>query len=107
MALDLTIQNDQKIPVTITPVTATGKPATVDGVPTWTLVNGDATIAVAANGLTAELVSADTPGESNFLVEADADLGAGVETISDTIKLTVTSAKAVNLGLAAGPAVLK
>jgi len=102
MSLDLSITSEQKIPVTMAPVTAAGKPATLDGKPTWTLVSGDATIVVSDTGLSAELISADTPGDSNFLVEADADLGAGVETISDTIKLTVVGARAVNLGLVAG-----
>jgi hypothetical protein len=41
------------------------------------------------------------------LVEADADLGAGIETISDTIKLVVAGAKASSLGLVAGAAVPK
>jgi len=41
------------------------------------------------------------------LVDADADLGQGVEDVADTITLHVEGAKAVNLGLLAGPAVPK
>jgi len=102
MPLELKITNEQKIKVTLTPKTDTGKPAPLDGVPTWEVVSGNSTVVVAADGLSADLVSADDPGDTQFLVSADADLGDGVETISDTIKLTVAGALAKNLGLTAG-----
>jgi hypothetical protein len=37
-----------------------------------------------------------------IVIEADADLGEGVETISDAIRLTVEGAKAQSLGLSVG-----
>jgi len=107
MPLDLTVTNEQKIQVTLTPVTETGKPATLDGAPTWSVISGNSTLDVAADGLSAFLVSADDPGDSDFLVKADADLGSGVVEVSDTIRLHVAGAQAKSLGLAAGPAVPK
>lgn len=105
--LELSITNEQKIPVTLTPKTATGRAATVDGPPTWTVITGKSTINVAADGLSAELVSADDPGDTEILVKADADLGAGVVEISDVIRLSVVGALAANLGLSAGQPVAK
>lgn len=100
--VEITLTNEEKVTVTLAPVTTTGKPASLDGVPTWTVVSGDSTVVPAADGLSAELVSSDTPGDTVFLVEADADLGAGVETISDTITVHVEGARAANLGLIVG-----
>jgi hypothetical protein len=101
--MDLKITNEQQIPVTLTPVTDTGKPAKLDGAPVWSVTSGDSTLIVAGDGLSATLVSSDTPGDTAYLVTADADLGSGVETISDTINLTVTGANAKNLGITSGP----
>lgn len=100
--LELTITNEQKIRVTLSPKTDTGKPAPLDGVPTWEIVTGNATLAVAADGLSADLISADDPGDSQVLVKADANIGEGVEEISDVISLRVVGATAKNLGLSAG-----
>ncbi len=100
--LEITITNEQQVNVTLHPVTDTGRPAQVDGAPTWTVQSGDATVTPAADGLSADLISSDTPGDTQILVEADADLGSGVITISDIITLHVSHANAANLGLVAG-----
>ena|SRR6185436_474901 len=100
--LEIKISNEEKVKVTLTPKTAAGKPAKLDGVPTWKVDTGDSTVVVADDGLSADLVSSDTPGETIFVVEADADIGEGVETITDAIKLTVNGANAKSLGLVAG-----
>lgn len=97
--LELKITTKEKISVTLHPVDQAGDDAKVDGKPAWTVANGDSKILVADDGLSAELISANTPGDTEYLVEADADLGAGVERISDRIKLTVEDPKAVSLGL--------
>lgn len=102
--LEVTITNEQKIKATLIPVTATGKPAKLDGPPTWTVQSGDSTVRPAADGLSADLISSDTPGDTVFVVKADADLGSGVEEISDVIKLSVAGARASNLGLSLGVA---
>jgi len=107
MSLSIAITNEQKVKVSITPVTATGKPAKLDGLPVWSVASGSATLDVAADGLSAFLVSPDSPGDSEILIEADADLGAGVVTISDTVKLSVAGALATSLGLVADAPVAK
>lgn len=100
--LEVTITNEQQVKVTLNPVTATGKPARVDGAPTWEVVTGNSTVQPADDGLSADLISSDDPGDTDFLVKADADLGEGVTEISDVIRLTVAGAQAANLGLSAG-----
>lgn len=102
MPLVLKITNEQLIPVTLTPKTDSGKPAKLDGIPTWTVLSGESTVTVSADGLSATLTSSDNPGDTEILVKGDADLGEGVEEVSDTIHLTVAGANAKNLGLSAG-----
>lgn len=99
---EIGLTNEQKVNVTLNPVTLKGKPAKLDGVPTWTVVSGDSTVEPAADGLSAELISSDTPGDTTFLIDADADLGAGVEDLQETITLHVAGARAVNLGIVVG-----
>ncbi len=100
--LEIKITNEEQVNVALKPVTSTGKAAKLDGVPTWTVQSGDSKVTVAADGLSADLVSSDTPGDTEILVEADANLGEGVESISDIIRLSVAGANAANLGLVAG-----
>ena len=102
--LEVAITNEQKVKITMNPVTQRGLPAALDGAPAWTVVSGSSTIEVAADGLSAYLISSDAPGDTTYQVEADADLGESVQTLVDTITLHVEGAKAVNLGLTAGPA---
>jgi len=103
----ITITNEQKVEVTLAPMTAAGNPATLDGAPVWEVVAGDATLEVAADGLSAFLVSGVADINSQITVTADADLGEGVITLTDTIDLAVVAAEASQLGLTAGTPVLK
>lgn len=100
IAIDIT--NEQKVTVTLKPVTTTGKPAKLDGPPTWTNKDGDSVVNPSQDGLSAEIVSSDTLGTTTILLEADADLGEGVETITEEIQVTVTGAKASSFGLVVG-----
>lgn len=102
MPLELKITNEQQIKVTLAPKTDTGKPATLDGAPAWTTISGNSQVVVSEDGLSATLVSADDPGDTEIIVKADADLGEGIEEISDIIKLSVVGSTAKNLGLTAG-----
>ena len=101
MPTTVSITNEQQVKVTLTPVTDTGKPAKLDGAPSWT-VTGNSQVVVSDDGLSADLISSDDPGDSEVLIKADADIGEGVEEISDTIKLTVVGATAKNLGISVG-----
>jgi len=104
--LELTCTNEQKILVTVIPVTAAGIPAPLDGPVVVTVEAGDGTV-VSVTDTSFYVVSGDVPGMITYLVSADANLGEGVETISDFISLTVEGAKAINLGLVAGVPELK
>lgn len=97
--LELTITNEQKVRVSLKPQTERGRPAPVDGKPAWSVSSGDATLEVSDDGLSADVISPDAPGESMIVVEADADLGQGVQTVSDAIRLIVEGARAISLGL--------
>lgn len=107
MPLDLTITTEEKIHVAIAPKTAGGKPATLDGLPTWEVISGNGTVEPDADGLGAFLVSPDSIDTVVYKVSADADLGQGVRTIEDSITVTVTNAEAAALGLTSDTAVPK
>jgi len=96
------ITNAQQVNVTLTPKTDSGKPAKLDGVPVWSVISGTSTVVPAADGLSADLISSDEPGVTVFLVDADADLGEGVEDLQETIELTVAGENAKNLGITVG-----
>ena len=105
--VESTITNEQKVTVTLNPVTDTGKPAKLDGVPKWSVVSGDSAVVAALDGLSADLVSSDTPGDTTFLIDGDADLGSGVVDVQETILLHVAGAQAKNLGVKIGTPVAK
>ena len=105
--VEVTITNEQKVNVTLSPKTDTGKPAKLDGIPVWSVVTGDSTVVPAADGMSADLVSSDTPGDTTFLIDGDADLGTGVEDVQETITLHVSGANAKNLGVTVGTPVAK
>lgn len=98
------ITTEQTATATLTPKTAAGKPAKLDGAPTWAIdpLEGAGTLEVSGDGLSCKYVSPDdvpTNPVANVTVTADADLGEGVETISDSIQFTIKSPKASSLGL--------
>jgi hypothetical protein len=100
--------NEQKRTVIVTPRTPAGNPAPVEGPIAVEVVSGAGTFepADAATPTQFKAVSPDGPvtGEDTiYRVSADADLGAGVRTISDLVTLQVTSAEADNFGFADGP----
>jgi len=108
MPLAIASTNEQKVPVTATPLTNTGKPASVDGPLRVTVVSGEGTVEQdPAFPLTFKAVSGDNPGTTEYLVEADADLGAGEVLIQDTVTYVVSGANAVSFGLASGTPELK
>lgn len=107
MPLDITSTVEEKVHIKLAPVTSTGKPAILDGTPTWEITSGLATIVPDADGLGAFVVSEDTIGSSTWKVTADADLGAGVLTIEEGGTYTYTDAQAAALGVTLSPAVPK
>lgn len=107
MSLNLKSTTEQKVLVKLAPKTASGHDAKVDGKPVWTVTSGDATVEPSEDGLSAYLVSADTAGKATWTVEADADLGEGVTTITDGGEYEYTDPLAENLGATADEPVTK
>ncbi len=100
MTLQLT--DSQKALLTVAFTTAKGKPANIDGAPTWSISDETiATVVPASDGLTAE-VTALQMGSASVSVTADADLGAGVKTIAGFLDLVVVSAEAAVVEITAG-----
>lgn len=107
MPLELNCTNEEKVHVKVNPVTAHGKPTGIDGKISAEVQSGTGTAVVDDDGKGFFAVSGDDPGDTSILISADADVGEGVETISDVVILHVAGAKAANLGLVADPAVAK
>lgn len=94
---EVAMTSEQKVRVTLAPTTATGNPSSLDGAATFTVESGDATVEN-IDELSAWIISG-TAGVSVVSVSADADLGEGVQTITDSITVTVSDPFAANLGL--------
>lgn len=101
MPAEITLTNEQKVLVTVNPVTATGQPAQLDGPAIFTVTSGDCTVS-AVDERSAFIVSGSSLSDSVVQVDGDADLGGGVETISDTVLVHVQGARATSLGLTVG-----
>ena len=106
MPLELTCTNEEKILITVSPVTASGKPTKLDGPATVDVTSGEGGVSM-VDDTSFFVVSPDVPGVTTYLVRGDSDLGGGVVMIADTISLNVTSVLASSLGISAGPAVPK
>jgi len=106
MPLALKLTTEQKVQVTIKPVTAGGKPATLDSVPVWSVNTGSVTLAPAQDGLSCFILAGDA-GASEVDVTAEGDMVPGVDTVSDIITVTVAQAEAASLGLVAAAPVLQ
>jgi len=105
--LELSCTNEEKVPVKITPITTTGRPSKIQSASlVVTAQNGYGTVELIDDS-SFYVVSGDDPGDTEYLVCGDADLGEGVTTISDIVLLRVAGASAANLGLSAGAAVPK
>lgn len=110
MAFNITSDSTQMVPVTASPTSASGAPASVDGALVVSVVSGDGTYTQdPAKPLEVVFVSG-VEGETTYRVEVDADLGGGVVLIGDSVIYTVTAPpipQATAVGLTAGPAVAK
>lgn len=98
----LILTDSQQVDLAIKPVDKKGKAAQVDGVPEWSSSDPAVlTLDVAQDGLSAVAVAQDL-GTAQVNVSADADLGAGVVTITGVLEITVVAGQAVSLGIIAG-----
>jgi len=98
--VSISTTNEEKVLVTLAPVTAAGNPAILDGAPKWGIAEGDCTLEVAEDGLSAYLVSGAANVINQITITADADLDEGeVREISETIVYTVVPAEAAAIGV--------
>ncbi len=101
MAL-LVMTDTQKVTVTLSIKDSKGHPASVDGVPVWSSSDGAVcSVAPSDDGMSAE-VSAVDMGVCQITAEADADLGAGVESIQGFLDVNISAGKATAVELTAG-----
>jgi hypothetical protein len=100
--ISVQISDSQQFTLRVAPQTARNKPAPVDGPPTWECSDESvAKIQPADDGLSCKVVGM-APGSCIVRVSADADLGEGVVTISDSANITITSSTADHLALSSG-----
>jgi hypothetical protein len=94
----------QEFDASVTFLDVLGNPAAVDGVPVWTNSNESVLgMVVGADGLSAVVSAVGIPGSGQISVQADADRGAGVTTITGVLEVEVQSADAVTVTLNTGP----
>jgi hypothetical protein len=83
-----------------------GRPAPVDGPPTWLADNTDVVaLTPSADGMSCDVVAVGIPGTAKVQVSADADLGSGTELLVGTLDVEVTAAPAKTITLTPGTVV--
>jgi hypothetical protein len=99
----LQLTDIQKCTLSVAFVDAKGNAAPVDGVPAWTVSDGTVLgIEPAADGMLAVITSQGPLGTCQVNVSADADLGAGVTTITGVLDVTVVASQATTVNIATG-----
>lgn len=108
--MDVQVDNEHDVILTLNPLTPAGKPAKVEpGKTLFEVVSGDVTLqdvlfpedheqAGEVNELAKKVVTGEL-GTSIVTVTADADLGEGTKTITDNANIIVNTPQAANLGL--------
>jgi hypothetical protein len=105
MPIEVSISTEEKVRLAVTPLTAGGQPATVDGPAQWS-VAGACTVEP-IDDTSAWILAGSTMGDSTVTVGCDADLGEGVVPLGDTCLVHVSNPMAANLGLSADAPVMK
>lgn len=108
--MDLAIHDDEVQAVSLTPVDDEGNSAALDGTPTVT--SSDASIVTVVQPSTDpdfaddpnsfDIVTVGPLGNATVTVTADADLGPNVDSVTDTINVTVGNSQAVSMGFRVG-----
>ena len=105
MPIEVSMTLEEKCRLAITPLTAAGNPAQVDGPAQWS-VEGDCTVEP-IDDTSAWIISGTSIGDATVTVGCDAYLGEGIVPLGDTALIHVSNPLAANLGLAADTPVLK
>lgn len=93
----------QKYTLAIEPVNKKGNPAPLDGIPAWASSDESvATVVADESGLSATVL-AQGVGSYTVSVSGDADLGAGVKTITASDSGEVTLGEATAISFKIGP----
>jgi hypothetical protein len=99
----LQLTDIQKCDLSIQIVDAKGNAAPVDGAPVWSSSDESvATVAAAADGMSAVVTAAGALGTCQVNVGADADLGTGVTTITGTLDVSVVASQATTVTINTG-----
>jgi hypothetical protein len=87
------LSNTQKVSIKLNPKGPSGRTAKIDGVPVWKNTDETlGTLVVATDGLSAVYTTVDgASGNSQVIVDADADLGAGVTDITGLLDINVVA----------------
>jgi hypothetical protein len=94
---------NKKLPVSIEIKDKFGNPAKADGAPSWALSDESlGSLAVAADGMSAEFSPSGSVGSLKLQVKADSDLGDGVKEILGELSLDLLAGEAVLVELKAG-----
>lgn len=102
-ATTMEMTTHQQVHLSIQPVDKRGNPAKVDGVPVWLTSNSEiVSLAVAADGMSADASAVGPLGRSIVSVTADADLGQGTVELVGAIDIDITPSGAVSLTITAG-----
>jgi hypothetical protein len=97
--ITVTSTTEEKVTVVLSPTTAAGNPAVVDGIPTYEVLEGDVILQPSEDGLSCDIISGSPDTINQIAVKADADLGEGVRELTETIVYTVTAPEAASLGV--------
>ncbi len=92
------------VDVAIAFLDAKGKPAKVDGVPTWVASDTSVidSVTPSADGMSAKLHVTDNIGASQLTVNADVDLGSGTNNVDFVDTVSVIAGDAVSATFAFG-----
>lgn len=99
----LVLTDLQKAKLSVKFVDAMGNDAPVEGLPNWSTSDASlVTVAPAADGLSADVVTVGPLGTAQVSVQADADLGEGVVPIAGVLDVQVIGSMAVAATISAG-----
>lgn len=101
--MSLILTDVQKVELSISPTSAAGNPAPVDGSPVWTSSDETVlTVTASEDGLSAVAVTTGKLGKAQVNVSADADMGEGVKTVTGVLEVEVRVSEAVSLAVTSG-----
>jgi len=99
----LILTDIQKVSLNVSPKSAAGNPAEVDGIPAWNSSDESViTLVPSDDGLSVDAITTGKIGTSQISVSVDADLGSGIRTITGVLDIEVRPSEAVTLDINAG-----